>query len=134
MMIRKTVIFAMVLAFTVSASAATVILPDSELSQWVDFGWAGGALNSITDIPNDPGYRYNVTLNGAGATEMAIGQYSSGGLQADDTWEVIIHNPNSYAFWVQPFMQVNGWIYRWDDAIDSWINPGQTVSFALNDR
>ena len=130
-MIRITSLLFILLFCTISASAAIVILPDSELSQWVDFEWNNNTLNSLTDIPGDPGYRYNVTLTGANATEMGFGQYYPTAFQADDVWQLFVNNPNEYAFWVQPFMQVNGWDYRWDSAIDSWIDPGQTVSFAL---
>ena len=129
-MFRKLIFVALVLGLVSYASAATVVLSDSDLQSFVDFGWNQSTLDAITDIPGDPGTQYDVTLGATGGwSDIAIGIYSGDGVNIGDTWEQTFYNPDAYPTAVYLFMQVDGWVYN--QGPGAWVNPGATATISI---
>jgi hypothetical protein len=123
---KKIVRISMLLCLAGTASAATVVLPDSTLQSFADLLWNTNTV-VVSDIAGDPGTAFTVTLGGDGWTDVAAGVNDSAGLAGGDVWELTVYNPDDYSTFVQPFLQVDGW--QWTVYTDGWVSAGETVTF-----
>jgi hypothetical protein len=126
-MLQKITCLSMLLCLVGAASAAAVELPDSVLQSFADLQWNDNTIE-VSDIAGNPGTAFTVTLTGAGWTDVAAGIDDGGGLTGGDVWELTVHNPDDYSTFVQPFLQVDGWV--WTVYVDGWVNAGETMTFA----
>lgn len=115
-----------------------------------------GNLNSRIDIPDDPGYQFNITLTGSGWTDITIGDNfdlpfnnaglvsatgNSGVLGSYTGYRMSIENPGTDSFWASLYMNT-GWTdspwlhtnryYQSGDGTGVWIAPGQTKTLAID--
>jgi hypothetical protein len=125
-MLKKRVYLSMLLCLAGVASTVTAELPDSVLQSFTDLEWNSNTVE-VSDVPGDPGTAFTVTLTGDGWTDVAAGINDSGGLAGGDVWELTVHNPDDYSTFVQPFLQVDGWV--WTVYADGWVNAGETTTF-----
>ncbi|MGA2324062.1 MAG: hypothetical protein ABSG22_09470 [Sedimentisphaerales bacterium] len=147
----------MILVFVEVARAAIWEIQDAGLQDTMNFvniGWGtDGSLNSRSDIPGNPGTRFNVTLTGSGWMDITIGDNydlptdnagiasatgNGGDLSAYTEYAMVIHNPGNKGFFVALFMNT-GWTgpeidryYQNGTGDMTWIGPGQTVTLTLD--
>ena len=108
-----------------------------------------GVLNTISDIPGDPGTRFNITLSGSDWQFISIGDDfpvsagsgNAGDLSAYDTYSMTIVNPNTSGWFMATTYVNTGWT---DDpwsmtpidvqAASSWVwlAPGASATFTID--
>jgi len=117
---------------------------------------SGGTLNSRTDLTDDPGYRFNITLSGSGWQDIKIADdfehpsalsgisHGYGDLSSYDGIQVVFHNPNASGGFMAAISINTGWtdspwsetdlFYQASGGDDGWfwLTPGETRTITLD--
>lgn len=131
---KNMLVLVLLLGLAGYAMADLVTLSDTELLTLERKGGTSGfVLDSIIDIPGDPGLEFNVTTSTSTAwTYISLGSYNAiatGAVGFGDTWEQTFKNLDVYPVDIRLYFQVDGWSTR--ESTIMRLQPGETNTISF---